>query len=179
MNCSSTIIDFIIIMWIFNIQSALIEDVGSIGAMKSSTGLLDVHRLSENSLIRLTIVLKRSGFTFLICSETVNPFPELVSYRHEIIWFRVSRNMDFFRVCNSKWREGERKRNIWSVIIHSNRRSNVYGISFSRIFVVLSLATNFSLEVSFCLCDSKGNRIGWGTWMKKEKNQEKTFQHSI
>jgi hypothetical protein len=38
--------------------------------------------------------------------------------------------MDFFRVCNSKWRKGERKRNISSVIIHSNRRSNVYAIIF-------------------------------------------------
>jgi hypothetical protein len=38
--------------------------------------------------------------------------------------------MDFFRVCNSKWRKGERKRNISSVIIHSNRRGNVYAIIF-------------------------------------------------
>jgi hypothetical protein len=64
---------------------ALIEDVGSVGAMKSSTGFSDVHRLSENSLVRLTIVLEESGFKFLICSETVNPFPELVFIGHEII----------------------------------------------------------------------------------------------
>jgi hypothetical protein len=81
MKCSSTVIDFIIIMWIFNVQSALIEDVGSGGAMKSSTGFSDVHRLSENSLIRLTIVLEGNGFKFPIWSETLNPFPELVSYR--------------------------------------------------------------------------------------------------
>jgi hypothetical protein len=60
---------------------ALIEDVGSGGAMKSATGFSEVHGLSENSLVRLTIVLEGSGFKFLIFSETVNPFPELVSYR--------------------------------------------------------------------------------------------------
>ncbi len=49
---------------------------------------------------------------------------------------------------------------------------------FSRTFLVLQLSTNFSLEASF-FYSSKGNRIGWSTWVRREKNQEKTFQHSI
>jgi hypothetical protein len=44
---------------------------------------------------------------------------------------------------------------------------------FTRIFVFLLLSTNFSLEVSVFLCDSIGNRIEWGTRVRKEKKIKK------
>jgi hypothetical protein len=44
---------------------------------------------------------------------------------------------------------------------------------FCRSFIV----NEFLLASFVFLCDSTGNRIGWGIWVKK--NQEETLRHSI
>jgi hypothetical protein len=39
-----------------------------------------------------------------------------------------------------------------------------FSTDFDNFFIVLSLSTNFSLEVSFFVYKSTGNRIGWSTF---------------
>jgi hypothetical protein len=68
-------------MRIFDIELALIEDVGPGDAMKISTEFSENHRFSDSSVVRPDIVLEWSEFRFPICSETVNLFPELDFYR--------------------------------------------------------------------------------------------------
>jgi hypothetical protein len=55
----------------------------------------------------------------------------------------------------------EKEKERLQVVRKSNRRSDVCHY-FARIFIVLSLSTNFSPTVSFS-CDNTGKRIGWET----------------
>jgi hypothetical protein len=59
----------------------ILIDVGSAGARKSWTGFSKAHGLSATYMGRAKILLERKEFHFSICSETVNPFPELGLYR--------------------------------------------------------------------------------------------------
>jgi len=58
----------------------ILIDVGSADAKKSWTGFSKTHGLSATYMGRTEIVLERNEFNFSICSETVNPFPELGFY---------------------------------------------------------------------------------------------------